>query len=637
MTDASSDVFISYKAEDRKRLIPLVEALEAEGFDVWWDQHIGGGTNWREEIESHLDAAKVVIVVWSKRTIGPEGRFVRDEASQAQEAGHYLPITVDNVRPPLGFREVQALDLSNWWGKRDDARFEVLADTIRRRLVGKEISRKALALPRQGPRLDRRTAIAGGAGIAAVAAAGGFFLLRPGTANANAVAVLPFANLSGDPAQAYFSDGLAEEVRSALSRINGLKVIGRTSSEVLRNDDATTAAQRLDVGSVVTGSVRRSPSMVRVSAQLVDGRDGTEKWSQTFDRPTGDVLAIQTSIAEAVAEQLRSRLGAADRAAMTAGGTKNAAAQDLVLKAEANLDGSKEGFQTKLALYDAAIALDPDYAVAYAGKATQATNLVSYYASSAEEFESGLNAAAVFAHKAIALAPGLSEGHFALGYNRNSALDFATGWAAYRRAIEIPGCSTRNLVNAANFLGQIGRSKEATELWNRAYARDPLDPSVARSKAYLMVLAGNYREAIPLIEKLLAETPTLTQARNGLASALLNSGRYAEAERVADQLPHEHPNWFVIRAAVAARTGNRARAAEILAAMRRQAGDSAHYQYAQMLSEMGDRAGAIAELEAAYEAHDPGLAFLLTDTSLKPLRGDSHFAALISRLRFPQV
>jgi hypothetical protein len=102
MTSAASDVFISYKAEERKRLIPLVEAFEAEGFSVWWDQHIGGGTNWREEIETHLDAAKVVIVVWSKRSIGPEGRFVRDEAAQAQEAGQYLPITIDNVRPPLG-------------------------------------------------------------------------------------------------------------------------------------------------------------------------------------------------------------------------------------------------------------------------------------------------------------------------------------------------------------------------------------------------------------------------------------------------------------------------------------------------------------------------------------------------------
>src|SRR5688500_18570574 len=139
MADAANYVFVSYKAEDRKRLIPLVEALEAEGFNVWWDQHIDGGANWRDEIESHLDAAKVVVVVWSKRTIGPEGRFVRDEAAQAQEAGPYLPITIDKVRPPLGFREVQALDLSTWKGNRADPRFKALSDTIRHRLEGKEI------------------------------------------------------------------------------------------------------------------------------------------------------------------------------------------------------------------------------------------------------------------------------------------------------------------------------------------------------------------------------------------------------------------------------------------------------------------------------------------------------------------
>ncbi|HEV8408002.1 MAG TPA: toll/interleukin-1 receptor domain-containing protein, partial [Sphingomicrobium sp.] len=157
MTSAASDVFISYKAEERKRLVPLVEAFQAEGFSVWWDQHIGGGTNWREEIESHLDAARVVIVVWSKRSISPEGRFVRDEAAQAQETGRYLPITVDNVRPPLGFREIQALDLSSWWGKRDDPRFKILCETIRHRLEGKDIPRNLVAP--KGARIDRRTAI----------------------------------------------------------------------------------------------------------------------------------------------------------------------------------------------------------------------------------------------------------------------------------------------------------------------------------------------------------------------------------------------------------------------------------------------------------------------------------------------
>ena len=118
MDNFTSEVFVSYKAEDRPRLAPLVKALEAEGFAVWWDAHIGGGANWREEIQQHLDAARCVIVAWSERSVGSDGRFVRDEASAAQEAGSYVPIKIDRVKPPLGFGEVQAIDFVGWRGKR---------------------------------------------------------------------------------------------------------------------------------------------------------------------------------------------------------------------------------------------------------------------------------------------------------------------------------------------------------------------------------------------------------------------------------------------------------------------------------------------------------------------------------------
>ena len=115
-----SDVFVSYKAEDRRRVQPLVHALEADGHSVWWDEQIGGGDAWREMIETELDAARSVIVVWSKHSIGPEGRFVRDEASRAMERGVYLPVRMDDVRLPLGFGETQALPLTGWRGSRSD-------------------------------------------------------------------------------------------------------------------------------------------------------------------------------------------------------------------------------------------------------------------------------------------------------------------------------------------------------------------------------------------------------------------------------------------------------------------------------------------------------------------------------------
>ena len=125
------DVFVSYKAEDRRRVVPLVQALEADGLTVWWDAHIGGGVDWRDSIEEHLDAARCVIVVWSKRSVGREGRFVRDEATRAQRRDTYLPVRIDKVEPPLGFGETQAISLTGWSGDRSDGRYQSVLSAVR--------------------------------------------------------------------------------------------------------------------------------------------------------------------------------------------------------------------------------------------------------------------------------------------------------------------------------------------------------------------------------------------------------------------------------------------------------------------------------------------------------------------------
>src|SRR4051794_29852742 len=118
-----TDLFVSYKAEDRARIAPLVRALEQDGFAVWWDAHVGTGDQWRESIAEQLDAARLIIVVWSRHSIGPNGQFVRDEATRALRRGAYFPIRIDRVDPPLGFGENQALDLTRWKGDRSDPRY----------------------------------------------------------------------------------------------------------------------------------------------------------------------------------------------------------------------------------------------------------------------------------------------------------------------------------------------------------------------------------------------------------------------------------------------------------------------------------------------------------------------------------
>ena len=278
-----SDVFVSYKAEDRARVLPLVEALEADGLSVWWDAHLGGGDEWRDSIQQHLDEAKCVIVIWSRRSIGPEGHFVRDEATRAQRRHAYLPVRIDKVDPPLGFGEPQAIPLSSWKGDRSDPRYQAVLAAARAIVSG---GPRPHHVHIERPGVSRRAVVAGGAVATVAAATGGWLLLKPSEARANSIAVLPFANLSGDPAQAYFSDGMAEELRSALSRIAGLTVVARTSSEMLRDADAKVAARKLEVANVLTGSVRRSPSTIRVSAQLIDGENGMDAGRKALTGPS---------------------------------------------------------------------------------------------------------------------------------------------------------------------------------------------------------------------------------------------------------------------------------------------------------------------------------------------------------------
>ena len=297
---------------------------------MWWDARIGGGANWRQEIEQHLDAAKCVIVAWSKGSVGPQGHFVRDEAARSLRRGTYLPISLDLVDPPLGFGEIQAISLRRWKGDRSDARLAALLNAVKGRISGKDADVGAWHVDR--PRVGRRAVVVGGIGLGALAATGGWLLLRPEAANARRIAVLPFVNLSNDPEQAYFSDGIAEELRSALSRI-GMEVIGRASSAAVKDLDSKAAAAKLNVAHILTGSVRRSPSLMRITAQLIDGKDGVERWAQTYDRAPGDAIRIQTDIAANVAQALSITLGQAGRAALALGGTADSLAQDLVLRA----------------------------------------------------------------------------------------------------------------------------------------------------------------------------------------------------------------------------------------------------------------------------------------------------------------
>jgi serine/threonine-protein kinase len=554
VTGSAADIFVSYKAEDRSRLAPLVDALEAEGFSVWWDARISGGSNWRHDIEEHLEAAKCVLVAWTKHSVGREGEFVRDEAGQARKRGTYLPVRLDQVDLPLGFREVQAVSLRGWHGDRFDPRFLALVSAVREQLTGLRPEHPHAS--RLDPRISRRGVIGGALAGVALLGLGGWAWLRSSAASAaGSIAVLPFENLSGDPSQAYFSDGLAEELRSALARIPQLKVVARTSSEAVRNDDARTAAQKLGVANILTGSVRRSPQLIRVDAQLVDGHTGLERWSQTFDRPLGDVLAIQTNIAENVADALSIQLAGAAKAALTLGGTSVPAALDLFLQAGRG-KGGPEGMLRSIAQLDAAIQLDPNYAQAYAEKAAALSTYGGTYARSLAEKASFLDQAITAAKRAIQIAPKLPEGHTALSYVYRNQLRLKDADREIGIAVRLPGATAETWSSYGVALSQKSRGTEVLGAVTRATQLDPLNAGVFTGKAWTLFALHQYPSAIAAAQEALRIEPSLAGARRYLGYSLIMMHRYDEASAELSKLPKDNVQAQAARAMVAAAKGD---------------------------------------------------------------------------------
>lgn len=629
-----ADVFVSYKAEDRRRVQPLVQALEADGLTVWWDAHIGGGDDWREQIQQHLDEAKCVIVVWSKRSVGHDGHFVRDEATRAQRRHVYLPVRIDRVDPPLGFGETQAIPLIGWSGDRSNARYQAVLTAARAIVAGGP--RPDLAAATE-PLLSRRAVAAGGAAVVA-AAAGSWFLLKPGSAEAsNSIAVLPFANLSGNAEQAYFADGLAEELRSALSRVGNLKVIGRVSSEAVRDVEATEAARKLQVASLLTGSVRRSPTLIRVSAELVDGKDGAQRWAETYDRSPGDALAVQADIAEKVAAALSIQLGQAERAALAIGGTNNAAAQDLYLKAQAlgRADQSEAAGRRAIGLLDAAVALDPKFGNAHAAKAIYLTSHTGSFANNVAAFETGYTQAEAAARQAIDVSPKLALGHAALGQIASARLDSATALTMFERALSYSPQDREVLSGYARLLSDIGRTEKALKLSDQIVALDPLDPGSHSQRALFLFNARRYGEAMDAARRSLQFSPKRYVARARVGDSLIMLGRPREALAEYAQVPAGDP-WRLLGEAIAYhRLGDSAQSDRALLALVAGYGDAFSYQQAEIHAQRGDPDRAFAALRRALEVRDPGLNSIRVDPFLDPLRSDPRLAAVERALRLP--
>jgi TolB-like protein/tetratricopeptide (TPR) repeat protein len=628
-------VFLSYFRNDELRARALVSALEGHGFSVWWDGLIDGGSAYADRIQEALSAADAVVVLWSEQSA--RSHWVRDEATFARDNNRLVPASIDGTRAPLGFRQIQSIDLSDWNEQPDAPEFEALCRSIRA-VAGIESHGRAAAIRPRG-RLSRRQALigAGAAGAVLAVAGGGYIVLRgSGLAGAERIAVLPFQNLSGNPEQDYFSDGLAEELRATLSQSDQLAVAAQTSSESFRDlrTDAKSMAKALGVAYLIEGSVRRSPDEIRVSTRIVDGKSGFDKWSETFDRKAFDSLALQSDIAAFVTDALVAGLHK-DRRSARIGGTRKSAAFDAFLRGTAayRLAAGEATDRQALGYFDRAIAIDPNYAAAQAARSRVLTFIANNYAGKSE-IAGYYQRAIAAAQSAIRIAPKLAEGYSALGFVLfNGQLDARAAAAPYQRSYELGYGNAEILSAYANFAGRTGRFDDGREAIARAQSLDPLNPSIFRNAGFLEYAARNYDAAEDRFRTALSMNPKASNVRAALGDIALARG---DLNRARAHFSDESDLASRLRglAIVDMKLGQAGAAERDYAGLLKEGGDTVHYQQAQVLAQWGRKDEALKQLEQAFALRDAGLVRLRNDPLLDPVRTDARFAKLEQAIGF---
>lgn len=625
------DIFLSYSRQDLAIAGKMAAALSAAGHHVWWDQALKSGEVYDQITESALREARVVIVLWSKAAVASD--WVRSEATVAMQRGALMPVMIEACQRPVMFELRQSADLTGWKGNSKDPRLVAFLSDVAQQLAvsAKAALAKADSAPATVPKVgpNRRLLIGGAAGVSALAAGGfGLWMFRGGKPDDGtaSVVVLPFANLSGDPAQAFFSDGIAEELRNALSQIGGLKVIGRVSSEQFRDTrDLSAVAEKLGVGHVLTGSFRRSPTTIRISAQLLEGRTGVESWSQSYDQPIGDVLAIQSKIATSVVATLSAKLSQI-AGTIVVGGTSNPQAQELLLKGRKlyQADTGEAPARQYIAFLEAAVALDPDYAEAWAAMSIMKSNLRRFVTSAANR--AGLQRDAMAAsQRAISLAPNYGLARDALALQYLQTFDIRRALAEANAAAALAPANALVLIHVSGMLRGIEPDR-AVMIARQAVTLDPLNLSYIDRYGRALNAARRYKEAAEAGRQAMALSNNL---RGGipLYSAQLAIGRIDAARETLRYIPDELDR-LTATALIEARAGNRAASDAALAALRERGAESINYVFASAHAQRGEAEAALGALEISLQLRESSLTEIAVEPWFDPIRREPRFKAV---------
>jgi serine/threonine protein kinase/tetratricopeptide (TPR) repeat protein len=465
-----------------------------------------------------------------------------------------------------------------------------------------------------------------------------YFVATVRSANEKSIAVLPFENLSEEKSNAYFTDGIQDEILTRLSKIADLKVISRTSTQRYKHTSQRPSdiAHQLGVANLLEGSVQKTNDQVRVNVQLITAANDTHLWAETYDRKLTDIFAVESDIATAIAKTLQARLTGPEKTAIAKRPTANPEAYELYLKGRFFWNKrTATDLRKAIEYFNQALGKDPSYALAYAGL-SDAYLVLSLYgaASPADSFPQAIAAA----KKAIELDDTLAEAHTSLACSlAYYDFDFDQSLKEFQRAIELnPNYATAHHWLSNGVLSALGQFERAIAEGKRAVELDPLSLIINADLGQDFFYARRYDEAIVQLRKTIEMDPRFYFAHWALGTALQLKGPLSEAIAEYSKAVELNDDPFVLAflGQAYARAGQRDEAQKILARLSEEAKSRyVHgYSFALMYLALGDKERAIDEMERAYRERDANVVEIKVDPMLDDLRGNPRFEVLVNQI-----